>query len=96
MLAAVLHKLRLADQQREAMAMARHGGVPMRESALSKLLSSHPDHYTRLHHLQPYLPPQPPQPLQPPPPPPPPPQPQPQPHIPQSPYPQPPSYPQHR
>ncbi|MEV0037283.1 M48 family metalloprotease [Streptomyces sp. NPDC050804] len=94
MLAAVLHKLHLADQQQEAMAMARHGGVPMRESALSKLLSSHPDHYTRLHHLQPYLPPQPPQSPQPP-------QPHqppgpPQPHGPQSPHPQPPTYPQHR
>ncbi|MFD7897919.1 M48 family metalloprotease [Streptomyces sp. NPDC059743] len=57
MLAAVLHKLHLAEQQREA--MARRGGVPVQESALSKLLSSHPDHYTRLHHLQPYLQPQP-------------------------------------
>ncbi|WP_245703000.1 M48 family metalloprotease, partial [Streptomyces lushanensis] len=81
MLAAVLHKMHLAEQRREATAMARRGGVPVRESSLSKLLSSHPDHSTRLHHLQPYLQPRPHQ-AQP--------YAQPQPHVP------PPSYPRHR
>jgi hypothetical protein len=37
---------------------AKNGGVPVEESALSKLLSSHPDYHTRLHHLQQYLQPQ--------------------------------------
>ncbi|WP_405830379.1 M48 family metalloprotease [Streptomyces sp. NBC_01176] len=55
MLAAVLHKLHQQEQYETAALTARNGGVPPRESPLSKLLSSHPDHYTRLHHLQPYL-----------------------------------------
>ncbi|MGW1889347.1 M48 family metalloprotease [Streptomyces sp. NPDC002004] len=55
MLAAVLHKLHQADERHSAEETARNGGVPLRESPLSKLLASHPDHYTRLHHLQPYL-----------------------------------------
>ncbi|MFJ2020452.1 M48 family metalloprotease [Streptomyces nodosus] len=58
MLAAVLDKLHQQDQRRTAELTYRNGGVPVRESPLSKLLSSHPDHYTRLHHLQPYLQPQ--------------------------------------
>ncbi|MPY32826.1 M48 family metalloprotease [Streptomyces adustus] len=58
MLAAVLGKLHQQEQQAEAQATAQNGGVPVEESALSKLLSSHPDYYTRLHHLQPYLQPQ--------------------------------------
>ncbi|MFC5202314.1 M48 family metalloprotease [Streptomyces kaempferi] len=55
MLAAVLHKLHQQEQYETAALTARNGGVAPRESSLSKLLSSHPDHYTRLHHLQPYL-----------------------------------------
>ncbi|WP_241837823.1 M48 family metalloprotease, partial [Streptomyces sp. CB03234] len=58
MLAAVLDKLHQAEQQQQAQAAAiaaYHGNPPPQESPLSKLLSSHPDHYTRLHHLQPYL-----------------------------------------
>ncbi|MFD7873941.1 M48 family metalloprotease [Streptomyces sp. NPDC059766] len=61
MLAAVLGKLHQQEQQAEAQATAQNGGVPVEESALSKLLSSHPDYHTRLHHLQPYLQPQQPQ-----------------------------------
>ncbi|MFF4506393.1 M48 family metalloprotease [Streptomyces sp. NPDC001401] len=55
MLAAVLDKLHQQEQHAEAALTAANGGVQLEESALSKLLSSHPDHYTRLHHLQPYL-----------------------------------------
>ncbi|MGW0882218.1 M48 family metalloprotease [Streptomyces sp. NPDC002671] len=58
MLAAVLHKLHQQEQYQQAALTAQNGGVPVPESALTKLLSSHPDYYTRLHHLQPYLPPQ--------------------------------------
>ncbi|KUO21203.1 peptidase [Streptomyces dysideae] len=55
MLAAVLGKLHQQEQQGKAALAALNGGVPVEESPLSKLLSSHPDYYTRLHHLQPYL-----------------------------------------
>ncbi|GGZ19959.1 hypothetical protein GCM10010387_11110 [Streptomyces inusitatus] len=56
MLASVLDRLHQADQQRAQVAMAYNGGVPLQEpSALSKLLSSHPDLHTRLHRLRPYL-----------------------------------------
>ncbi|NBM19427.1 M48 family metalloprotease [Streptomyces sp. GC420] len=55
MLAAVLGKLHHQDQRREAELTARNGGVPVPESPLATLLSSHPDHHTRLHHLRPYL-----------------------------------------
>lgn len=58
MLAAVLGKLHHEEQQAQAALTARNGGVPVQESALSKLLSSHPDYHTRLHHLQAYLQPQ--------------------------------------
>jgi len=58
MLAAVLDKLHQQEQHAHAAATALNGGVPVEESALSKLLSSHPDYHTRLHHLQQYLPPQ--------------------------------------
>ncbi|MEU6255190.1 M48 family metalloprotease [Streptomyces sp. NPDC047043] len=58
MLAAVLDKLHQQEQYAEAALTAANGGVKLEESALSKLLSSHPDYYTRLHHLQPYLQPQ--------------------------------------
>ncbi|MER5751525.1 M48 family metalloprotease [Streptomyces sp. NPDC002088] len=58
MLAAVLGKLHQQEQQAQAALTAQNGGVPVAESALSKLLSSHPDYHTRLHHLQPYLQPQ--------------------------------------
>ncbi|MDW4908562.1 M48 family metalloprotease [Streptomyces sp. ADMS] len=55
MLAAVLDKLHQEEQRRTATLAALNGGVPPEESPLSKLLSSHPDYHTRLHHLQPYL-----------------------------------------
>lgn len=55
MLAAVLDKLHQEEQAQTAALAALNGGVPPEESPLSKLLSSHPDYHTRLHHLQPYL-----------------------------------------
>ncbi|MFF4275915.1 M48 family metalloprotease [Streptomyces sp. NPDC001536] len=55
MLAAVLDKLHRQEQYEKAEVTARNGGIPIEEGALSRLLSSHPDHHTRLHHLQPYL-----------------------------------------
>jgi len=58
MLASVLDKLHQGEQHEQAAQTARNGGVPVEESALSKLLSSHPDYHTRLHHLQQYLQPQ--------------------------------------
>ncbi|OKK10817.1 M48 family metalloprotease [Streptomyces sp. CB02400] len=54
MLAAVLQKLHHQEQQAAALTAA-DGGAPVTETPVSKLLSSHPDYYTRLHHLQPYL-----------------------------------------
>ncbi|MFI9775777.1 M48 family metallopeptidase [Streptomyces sp. NPDC051956] len=53
--AGVLNKLHRSDQQRTLTAQALNRSVPLKESPLSRLLSSHPDRYTRLHHLQPYL-----------------------------------------
>ncbi|MFF4062010.1 M48 family metalloprotease [Streptomyces sp. NPDC001668] len=58
MLASVLEKLHQQERHEQAAATALNGGAPVEESALSKLLSSHPDYHTRLHHLQPYLQPQ--------------------------------------
>jgi Zn-dependent protease with chaperone function len=58
MLASVLDKLHQGEQREQAVQTAKNGGVPVEESALSKLLSSHPDYHTRLHHLQQYLQPQ--------------------------------------
>ncbi|MFD8390395.1 M48 family metalloprotease [Streptomyces sp. NPDC059680] len=58
MLAAVLDKLHRQEQAQQTQLAAQNGGRPVEESALARLLSSHPDHYTRLHHLQPYLQPQ--------------------------------------
>jgi len=55
MLVSVLEKLHQHEQQTEAALTAANGGVKLEESALSKLLSTHPDYHTRLHHLQPYL-----------------------------------------
>ncbi|MCH0568695.1 M48 family metalloprotease [Streptomyces sp. MUM 136J] len=58
MLASVLEKMHHEEQQATAALAARNGGAPPEESTLGKLLASHPDYYTRLHHLQPYLRPQ--------------------------------------
>ncbi|MFF4713722.1 M48 family metalloprotease [Streptomyces eurythermus] len=58
MLAAVLEKMHREEQQVQAALTLRNGGVPVAQSPLAKLLTSHPDHHTRLHHLQPYLAPQ--------------------------------------
>lgn len=55
MLASVLDKLHQEEQRQTAALAALNNGVPPEESPLSKLLSSHPDYHTRLHHLQPYL-----------------------------------------
>ncbi|WP_275409285.1 M48 family metalloprotease [Streptomyces sp. SID12501] len=55
MLASVLDKLHQEEQRQTAALAALNNGVAPEESPLSKLLSSHPDHHTRLHHLQPYL-----------------------------------------
>ncbi|MET8977633.1 M48 family metalloprotease [Streptomyces sp. NPDC004539] len=53
MLAAVLEKLH-EEQERAALAAA-NGSVRLEGGMLSRLLSSHPDYHTRLHHLRPYL-----------------------------------------
>ncbi|MGA5313828.1 M48 family metalloprotease [Streptomyces pseudogriseolus] len=55
MLAAVLDKLHQQEQLRTAALTAAHQGAPVPETAASRLLSSHPDYHTRLHHLQQYL-----------------------------------------
>ncbi|MEV5309623.1 M48 family metalloprotease [Streptomyces sp. NPDC052610] len=55
MLVAVLDKLHQQEQQQAAALAAANGGVPLAESPVSKLLASHPDYHTRLHHLQAYL-----------------------------------------
>lgn len=56
MLMSVLDKLHRAEQQQSAALSARYGvRARPQESPLNKLLSSHPDHYTRLHHLQSYV-----------------------------------------
>ncbi|MBN0044177.1 M48 family metalloprotease [Streptomyces actuosus] len=58
MLASVLEKMHHEEEQAVAALAARNGGSAPAESPVSKLLASHPDYYTRLHHLQPYLQPQ--------------------------------------
>ncbi|MGA5126770.1 M48 family metalloprotease [Streptomyces pseudogriseolus] len=55
MLAAVLDKLHQQEQLRTAALTAASQGAPVPETAASRLLSSHPDYHTRLHHLQQYL-----------------------------------------
>ncbi|WP_238696032.1 M48 family metalloprotease, partial [Streptomyces sp. E2N171] len=58
MLAAVLEKLHQQEQETEQARLAaagQGGGEPPKEKAASRLLSSHPDYHTRLHHLQEYL-----------------------------------------
>ncbi|WBO64444.1 M48 family metalloprotease [Streptomyces camelliae] len=55
MLAAVLDKMHQQEQWQQAQLAARNGGRPVEESTPARLLASHPDYYTRLHHLQPYL-----------------------------------------
>ncbi|MGA5418209.1 M48 family metalloprotease [Streptomyces pseudogriseolus] len=55
MLAAVLDKLHQQEQVRTAALTAANQGAPVPETAASRLLSSHPDYHTRLHHLQQYL-----------------------------------------
>ncbi len=56
MLAAVLEKLHQQEQEQERLAAAgQGGGAQPKETAASRLLSSHPDYHTRLHHLQEYL-----------------------------------------
>lgn len=63
MLASVLHQMYGADQaaKQQAALAARAAGTRLpKESTIAKLLATHPDHHTRLHHLQPWLQPQPP------------------------------------
>ncbi|MFI8128609.1 M48 family metalloprotease [Streptomyces diastaticus] len=58
MLASVLHQMHEADQaaRHQAALAARAAGTRLpEESAMAKLLATHPDHHTRLHHLQPWL-----------------------------------------
>ncbi|MFD0394451.1 M48 family metalloprotease [Streptomyces nogalater] len=55
MLAAVLEKMHQQEQQVQAALTVHNGGVPVARSPLAKLLTSHPDYHTRLHHLQAYL-----------------------------------------
>ncbi|MGA5290508.1 M48 family metalloprotease [Streptomyces pseudogriseolus] len=55
MLAAVLDKLHQQEQLRTAALTAASQGAPVPGTAASRLLSSHPDYHTRLHHLQQYL-----------------------------------------
>jgi Zn-dependent protease with chaperone function len=52
MLAAVLQKLHEQEQEASQPASSGH------KSPLAGLMATHPDYYTRLHHLQPYLHPQ--------------------------------------
>ncbi|MDT0394670.1 MULTISPECIES: M48 family metalloprotease [Streptomyces] len=54
MLAAVLEKLHFQEQQAAALTAA-NGGAAAAGTPVSRLLSSHPDYHTRLHHLRPYL-----------------------------------------
>ncbi|MEV7017357.1 M48 family metalloprotease [Streptomyces sp. NPDC093991] len=54
MLAAVLEKLHQQEQAQLA-AAGQGGGERMTGTAASRLLSSHPDYHTRLHHLRQYL-----------------------------------------
>ncbi|MYU11750.1 M48 family metalloprotease [Streptomyces sp. SID8361] len=58
MLAEVLWRMHTAQEQAKAAAAAAGRPLP-RQSPLARLLSSHPDHHTRLHHLAPYLQPHP-------------------------------------
>ncbi|MBP8532962.1 M48 family metalloprotease [Streptomyces sp. MK37H] len=58
MLAEVLWRMHMTQEQTKAIAAAAGKPLP-KESPLARLLSSHPDHHTRLHHLTPYLQPHP-------------------------------------
>ncbi|MFM9446604.1 M48 family metalloprotease [Streptomyces acidiscabies] len=51
MLAAVLGKLHEQQERADAALAAAHPGVKPAAGTLARLLSSHPDYYTRLHHL---------------------------------------------
>ncbi|MGW0603098.1 M48 family metalloprotease [Streptomyces sp. NPDC002640] len=59
MLASVLHRLHQQDEAAKHAVLMRTGKPPAGPGALGKLLSSHPDHPTRLQHLQPFLQPAP-------------------------------------
>ncbi|MGR4882949.1 M48 family metalloprotease [Streptomyces sp. LARHCF249] len=55
MLAQMLHGVMAAEEQEKQAALAATGKPFTEPGALNRLLSTHPDHRTRLHHLQPYL-----------------------------------------
>lgn len=55
MLAQMLHGVMVQEEQEKQAVLARTGKPFTEPGTLSRLLSTHPDHRTRLHHLQPYL-----------------------------------------
>ncbi|KOU32471.1 peptidase [Streptomyces sp. WM6372] len=55
MLAQMLHGVMVQEEQEKQAVLARTGKPFTEPGPLSRLLSTHPDHRTRLHHLQPYL-----------------------------------------
>ncbi|MCI3276210.1 M48 family metalloprotease [Streptomyces cylindrosporus] len=54
-LASVLGRLHQQECAEHTESVMRNGGAQAGQRPVHKLLSSHPDYYTRLHHLQPYL-----------------------------------------
>ncbi|MFB7466554.1 M48 family metalloprotease [Streptomyces sp. NPDC056224] len=55
MLAQMLHGVMAQEEQAKQAVFAQTGKPFTEAGALDRLLSTHPDHRTRLHHLQPYL-----------------------------------------
>ncbi|MEV7524710.1 M48 family metalloprotease [Streptomyces sp. NPDC091371] len=55
MLAQMLHGVMAAEEHEKQAVLAATGKPFTEPGTLSRLLSTHPDHRTRLHHLQPYL-----------------------------------------
>ncbi|MCX4691590.1 M48 family metalloprotease [Streptomyces sp. NBC_01408] len=55
MLAQMLHGVMVQEEQAKQAVLAQTGKPFTEPGTLSRLLSTHPDHRTRLHHLQPYM-----------------------------------------
>ncbi|MGW6939261.1 M48 family metalloprotease [Streptomyces xanthophaeus] len=55
MLAQMLHGVMVQEEQAKQAVLVQTGKPFTEPGTLSRLLSTHPDHRTRLHHLQPYL-----------------------------------------